>query len=79
MVALTQAIVQAEEAQLAPEFEPGQRVLYHAPDGSVLDASVVELHASHWCAPRFAHLLDVIRCSMSVRSRPQIAIMPRPL
>ena len=50
MVALSQEIVQADEAQLAPEFEPGQRVVYQAPDGSLMDASVGELNASHWSA-----------------------------
>ncbi len=49
MVALSAEIVAAEEAQLAPEYEPGQRVVYHAPDGSLMDASVGELNASHWC------------------------------
>ncbi|BDA46061.1 probable vacuolar protein sorting-associated protein VTA1 homolog at N-terminal half [Coccomyxa sp. Obi] len=48
MVALSQQIVEADEAHLAPEFEPGQRVVYHAPDGSLMDASVSELNASHW-------------------------------
>lgn len=55
MVALSQEIVQADEEQLAPEFEPGQRVLYHAPDGSLMDASVGELNTSHWCADCFSH------------------------
>ena len=49
-MALSQHIVEADEAQLAPDFEPGQRVIYHAPDGSLMDASVSELNASHWSA-----------------------------
>lgn len=53
MVALASHIVEAEEAQLARELEPGQRVSYSAPDGSHLDASVAELNASHWCAACF--------------------------
>ena len=48
MVALQQSIVQASELQLAPEFEPGQRVEFHTADGQVLDASVVQINATHW-------------------------------
>lgn len=48
MVALQQAIVQASELQLAPEFEPGQRVEFHTADGQVVDASVVQISATHW-------------------------------
>ena len=48
MVALQQTIVQASELQMAPEFEPGQRVEFHDSDGQILDASVVQIDASHW-------------------------------
>ena len=48
MVALQQTIVQASELQMAPEFEPGQRVEFHDADGQILDASVVQIDASHW-------------------------------
>ena len=48
MVALQQAIVQASELQLAPEFEPRHRVDFHTADGQVLDASVVQIDATHW-------------------------------
>ncbi|CAK0749802.1 hypothetical protein CVIRNUC_001939 [Coccomyxa viridis] len=48
MVALQQTIVQASELQMAPEFEPGQRVEFHNADGQIQDASVVQIDASHW-------------------------------
>ena len=48
MVALQQTIVQASELQMAPEFEPGQRVEFQSADGQILDASVVQIDASHW-------------------------------
>ena len=48
MVALQQTIVQASERQMAPEFEPGQRVEFHNADGQILDASVVQVDASQW-------------------------------
>ena len=51
MVALAQEIVHAAQDQLAPDLEPGQRVIYSAPDGSELGASVADLHTSRWCAP----------------------------
>ena len=47
-MALQQSIVQASELQLAPEFEPGQRVEFYSADGQVTDASVVQINASHW-------------------------------
>ena len=48
MVGLQQAIVQANELQLAPEYEPGQRVEFDTEDGQILDASVVQVNATHW-------------------------------
>ena len=48
IVALAQEIVQAAQDQLAPDLEPGQRVIYSAPDGSELGASVADLQASRW-------------------------------
>lgn len=51
MVALQQSIVQASELQLAPEFEPGQRVEFHTADGETVDASVVEINTTNWCDP----------------------------
>ena len=51
MVALAQEIVHAAQDQLALDLEPGQRVIYSAPDGSELGASVADLHTSRWCAP----------------------------
>lgn len=48
LVALSQSIVQATEDQLAPEYEPGQRVIYHNSDGSVVDASVGEMDITRW-------------------------------
>jgi hypothetical protein len=49
LVALSQSIVQASEDQLAPEYEPGQRVVYHAADRTLVDASVGEMDITHWC------------------------------
>ena len=59
-MALSQHIVEAEEAQLAPDFAPGQRVVYHAPDGSLMDASISELNTSHW---------SVLTCAQNISQR----------
>ena len=48
-VALPTRIVQVLEQALAPEYEPGERVRYHGPDG-VVAASIVKTDAAHWYA-----------------------------
>lgn len=63
MVALQQSIVQASELQLAPEFEPGQRVEFHTADGEVLDASVVQINTTHWCVPA-KHSINAPSCAL---------------
>lgn len=51
MVGLAQTVVSAEDAALAPDYEPGARVVFHAPGGSAVEAAVAQTDCSHWRAP----------------------------
>lgn len=52
VVGLAQTVVTAEDGQLAPDFEPGARVVFHAPGGAAVTAAVAQADISHWRAPR---------------------------
>ena len=52
-VALPDRIVSVFEHILAPDFEPGDSVMYQSPEGTNLPATVVQTDASHWCASPF--------------------------
>ena len=50
MVGLAQTVVSAEDDALAPDYEPGARVVFHAPGGAAVEAAVAQTDSSHWCA-----------------------------
>lgn len=49
MVGLAQTVVSAEDDALAPDYEPGARVVFHAPGGAAVEAAVAQTDSSHWC------------------------------
>lgn len=74
MVALSDRIVTAPEASLAPDLEAGDTALYEPQRGEVAEVTVASIDTSRWCVIPFppdlhvASMRSASPCSPSCKS-----------